>query len=212
MRATLLLCLVAGVSYGQAMVPRPPPPPPPIATPAMPLPGVQGPRIGPVAPGPGTAPTLPLSPDKRVLPAEARPGIWASDGADKTPDVASRLEEAPATPSGIAQKAWKQCWSTSQSCILADPRGVRATLAQFQCLRWEFSGVCGGIMVDKGALKYPGFRAKYGAGPYNLDDFHAATRPANYAPCKEAWPSKGYDDLYRWLYAKCSPEWFKAAQ
>lgn len=212
MRAALLVGLVAGVAHAQAMVPRPPPPPPPISTPVMPLPGVQGPRIGPNVAPPGTQSGLPKSTNKRVLPPEARPGIWASDGADKAPDIASRLEEPAPLPDGIASKAWKVCWSTSQSCILSDPRGVRATLAQFQCLRWEFSGVCGSLMVDKGAANLSGFHRKYGAGPYDLDAFHAATRPANYAPCKEAWTSKGYEDLHRWLYAKCSPEWSRAAQ
>lgn len=212
MRAVLLLGLVAGLAHAQAMVPRPPPPPPPIATPAMPLPGVQGPRIGPSVAPPGQLPGLPKSTDKRVLPPEERPGIWASDGADKAPDIASRLEEPAPLPDGIASKAWKACWSTSQSCILSDPRGVRASLAEYQCLRWEFSGACGGVMVDKGMHNYKGFRAKYGAGPYDLEAFHTSVRPAEYGPCKEAWRQEGYKSLYEWLYAKCSPEWFRAAQ
>lgn len=207
MSLTLLLLTLSG----QAMLPRPPPPPP-MTHGTGPVVAPSGPLVGPLAPGKLPPPPLPKSPDKRMLPTEERPGIWASDGESKKDDVASRLEVPEPTPEGTTGRAWRACWNSVQSCLLADPRAVRASLVEFQCLRWEMTSVCGGLLTDKGTYKYPGFIAKYGAGPYDVRKFYTATRPANYEACKKAWLTSTYDDLHRWLYSRCSPEWYKLAQ
>lgn len=209
-RWAMSLSLVLSLALGQAMLPRPPPPPP-MTHGTGPVVAPSGPNAVPL-PGKLPPPALPKSPNKRVLPPEARPGVWASDGEAKKDDVASRLEVPEPTPEGTTGKAWRACWNSVQSCLLSDPRAVRASLAEFQCLRWDFAGVCGGLLTDKGTYRYPGFVAKYGAGPYDLDKFNEAVRPAKYAPCAEAWKKPGFDDLRTWLFSRCSADWYKLAQ
>lgn len=153
---------------------------------------------------------LPPSPNKRVLPPEARPGIWASDKADKGNTVVERLHEAQPTPKGLPASAWRKCWNDSQTCLLGDPRGVRAPFKEYDCLREMFASACGGWMADRGEHGHPDTVARYGRGPYDVGDVYDATRVRKAKACAEVDRSgERFNDLYKNLYAKCSPMWMR---
>jgi len=146
--------------------------------------------------------------DRRPLPASERPGVWASDSSSKTSTVVARMAEPPEVPEGLTEKAWQQCWADVQSCLLADPRAVRAGLNDYACLREQLVQACGAQRADRGAMGHRYTLGRYGAGYYDVGAFYAAMRPRVWGACAVLDSSKEEVALlYKALYQRCSSAW-----
>lgn len=157
--------------------------------------------------------TLPPSPNKR--PYEPRldgnAQMMAADDVSRSQAVTERLQSPPPTPEGLPDAAWATCWGASQTCLLGDPRAVRASLPTYGCLREMFASACGGWIADRGENGYAGTLSRYGSGPYDVGAIYDATRKRKAKACKDVNQDDAFKSLYESLYRKCSRSWMNDA-
>lgn len=87
---------------------------------------------------------VPRSTDKRVLPPEERPGIWASDGDERRAFVLRMKRPVPGSvPDGITAAMWKRCWNDVVALLVDEPAVYFLTEAEMECLRQRLLATCG---------------------------------------------------------------------
>jgi len=87
--------------------------------------------------------TLPRGQDKRVLPPEARPGVWASDGDARRALILRVKRPMPSPAEGISREAWRKCWSDVVEMLLNSEAALSLTETELECLRNTLLGECG---------------------------------------------------------------------
>lgn len=95
-------------------------------------------------PGQQRTPGVSRSTDRRVLPPEERPGIWASDGDARRALILRMRRQLPGrVPDGITPALWKRCWEDVVSLMVDEPAAYFLTEAELECLRQRLLATCG---------------------------------------------------------------------
>jgi len=157
---------------------------------------------------------VPRSPNRRVLPPESRPGIWAADeNAPKpkrnvNPQANANRTRAPMedTPAGIPDAAWKACWDTTQKCLNNYEDTSYYSDADYDCMRWWLLVACG--TSANGFTEYrPEVAQKWGEGwdtKRYIDASHEIRSiVCHYVPDMPRRLSKDYERLA----GACMPQW-----
>lgn len=137
-------------------------------------------------------PTLPRSPDKRILPTrqDGAPAIYAADGDDQRAVRLLFTQPAPATPEGISPSAHAKCWEDVQTLMRKDPRVLKLSLTEARCLRSRLYNHCGARMVEAAESGNADFLERYPPQPM--------TAPAGQSPrgarTVGAYNSRAFED------------------
>lgn len=146
MRKYLLCLFLASCSgpdaYERGTYARPPP-----STTHTPA-GTGAPTPG--QPGHQRGRNVPRSDDKRVLPPEERPGIWASDGDARRALVLRIQRPRPGTvPDGATKEIWTKCWADVASLLLDEPAVYFLSEKEMECLRHRLLDGCGQHFIGR---------------------------------------------------------------
>lgn len=143
--------------------------------------------------------TLPRGPDKRVLPPESRPGIWASDGDARRALILRIRRPLPGrVPAGGSKELWARCWQDVQEQLLADPEVLMLSELEMECLRNSLLGTCGEHFIGRWDTAVKRKDAKRGdmlflakwPGPFSYREWEATfTERRNERRCEDsnAW-------------------------
>lgn len=206
MKRIFFLALVVSLSsHAQAVRPAPMPASPPVMTPGY-FPGTPSQTVHtpsgaglptPGQPGSGAA-TLPRSPNKRVLPASAEPGLWAADtvkaSAVQPPDVFGVDIPFPSAATTDAERKWSIACGASMNEAAAKA-GQRAvidgmSLDDRKCLAARAYEFCASSLWARFEM------ARQAGEPHSPDDLealrasheHGAALVAAY--CKSGWTAE----------------------
>lgn len=119
------------------------PPPSTTYTPA----GAGAPEVG--QPG-SQRERVPRSENRRVLPPEERPGIWASDGdARRTMELRISRPAPGRVPDGASKEMWRKCWADVAELMRAEPRVLDLSEKEMECLRHMLLTDCAGWLMGR---------------------------------------------------------------
>lgn len=94
--------------------------------------------------------SVPRSTDRRVLPPESTPGIWASDGDARRAMELRICRPVPGrVPDGASRQMWHLCWSDVVELLRAEDAVFNLSEAEMECLRHLLLSDCAGWLMGR---------------------------------------------------------------
>lgn len=188
-------------------------PTPPVHTPA----GAGAPMRGQPGAIDPDRPTLPRGKNKRPLPSEDQPGLWAADGAqfsaadsqEWTEKLAHVQRQCPSnTPQGASPEMYARCWADITALLMMSPEPLKQlNVDGIECLRARLMGECGNWLLgqadhyrEHGGGK--NFLKKYfPRGEWSTEDWNEGFRNRELKRCRNTGQMRSTETLYRLLGA-----------